>query len=166
MPTPVSDRDIRVLVAELAVARRRDVAAILDDLVPDDRAQVEELLHEYLGQAAPADSRATAPSHNPQSFQRSGQIEGVSPWMAARCSDDNGAGLLGEPTQARTALGGPFSPEAVAPYRMAPNAQAVLRGLASALPRIASQPPVSAPRGGPSMLSRLTDLVLRSRSFE
>ncbi len=47
------DQSLRRLVAELATASPEDVGAVLDGLEPAHRRQVQALLADYLGEAAP-----------------------------------------------------------------------------------------------------------------
>ena len=53
MPPATSSRELRRIVADLAVLQPNDVAAVVRELDPEQRKTVERLLREFSGIAAP-----------------------------------------------------------------------------------------------------------------
>lgn len=66
------EKALRRLVANLSRTRAEDVDAVLEELAPDQRAVVRELLAACRGQplAAPPQTGPTSPALDPQGFSR------------------------------------------------------------------------------------------------
>lgn len=78
MPPRPSDRALRSLVARLASRRPEDIRAILDDLEPSQRRQIDQLLADYAG--APV-RRSGVPDPEPAAAIIP---DGLSSWLVAR----------------------------------------------------------------------------------
>lgn len=77
MPPRPSDRALRKLVADLADRPKADIRAVLADLGPAERGRVERLMAEFRGEPVGSSSRATPAA-------AVANVEGLSPWLAAR----------------------------------------------------------------------------------
>jgi hypothetical protein len=79
------ERSLRRLVAGLARARREDVDAVLDELSPDHRRVVRDLLDAYQGQPAPRYD-----PERPKATVDTLDLRGFSPAIAERLALEGG----------------------------------------------------------------------------
>lgn len=78
MPPNPSDRALRSLVARLASRRPEDIRAILEDLEPSQRRQIDQLLADFAG--APVKGSGAPDPEPAQAIT----TDGLSSWLVAR----------------------------------------------------------------------------------
>lgn len=83
MPPRPSERALRKLVADLAGRPKADIRAVLASLGADERARVEALMAQYRGDGTGLGQRA-----EPRAAAAT-DLEGFSPWLAARVRSAN-----------------------------------------------------------------------------
>jgi hypothetical protein len=149
MSRRVNDRALRRLLLTLSEARPDDVAAILSGLDDGQRSTAESMLQQISGRRPEA---AVASAEPPAAAPPRGEweIEGISPWLAARLANGSAsAGGAGE-------LHSPFS--------LTPDALKALRGAAEAIrsprPEALQRPPSKARR---SLLDQVQAAFVRGR---
>ena len=146
MSRRASDRALRRLVAGLATAGADDVASILGELDARQRSTVEAMLDELSGRS-PVSAAVPKPAPAPVA-RGEWEIDGVSPWLAAR--------LAG--------AGGDLAAAPVDPFALTPEALKALRAAAEPFrssPAAATVPPPV--NRGRSLFGHVHGALLRGR---
>ena len=150
MTHPVSERQLRKLIAGLDIVRPSEVEAILARLGESERVRVRGLLAEFEGQVhkneiVSPNEHQSSPSADHELATR--DLPGVSPWLAARL----GMKVIRPPSSQRPAIhpsqGAAEQDQAVAPFQMTPHALASLQHAATSIgvPARKTPPAIIAP---------------------
>ena len=134
MPLPSNDRALRRLVADLALAPREDIDAVLDELEPRHRQAVQSLVAELLG------SDADAVAREDEGAAAAARRLGLSPWLASLVTDG-----VAQPERSGHAM--PGVGRSLADFTPTPTALAALRACVAELEPVPAQAMESRPQG-------------------